>query len=101
MVNGEGEIMLIGKSEPETILVVRGWQKFAKSSEPIEAGVSTQGYLSQGYSKYAFQVSSAALSAYSSADGFISTGCSWISAPCNISGKAFRDLCVDRDRECS
>jgi hypothetical protein len=91
-VNGEGGIMLIEKSESETILVAKGWQKFARSGEPIEAGVSTQGYLSQGYLKFAFRVSSVTLSPYSSADGVIATGCSWIRTPCNISGKAFRDL---------
>ena len=91
-VNGEGGIMLIKKSKSGTILVVKGWQKFAQSSKPIEAGVSTQGYLSQGYSKFAFQVSSVTLSPYTSADGDIATGCSWIHTPCNISGEAFRDL---------
>src|SRR5882762_5521787 len=46
--DGEGGIMLIAMFEPMTILVVKGWQKFVRSGKPIEAGTSTQGYLSQG-----------------------------------------------------
>ena len=42
--------MLVEKSEPETILVAKGWQKL------VQAGVLTEGYLSKGYLKYAFQV---------------------------------------------
>lgn len=68
-VNFEGKIMLGEKSEPETILVVKGWQKFAQDSAP--AGVSTGSYLSKGFSKYAFQVSCLALLPYSSADSFV------------------------------
>ena len=54
-----GEIMLIEKSEPETILVVKGWQKF------VQASVPTEGYLSKGYSKYAFQVHFLSILTYS------------------------------------
>jgi hypothetical protein len=54
-VNAEGEILLVEKAEPESILVVKGWQKFKHASVP------TEGYLSKGFSKYAFQVCRLAL----------------------------------------
>ena len=55
MVNLQGEITLVKKSEPETMLVANGWQKFAQQVDVL-VGVSTGGYLSKGFSKYAFQV---------------------------------------------
>jgi hypothetical protein len=50
-VDQHGEITLITKADPETILVVRGWTKFIGSGTPLG------GYLSNGYFKYAFRVS--------------------------------------------
>ena len=55
MVNLQGEITLVKKSEPETMLVANGWQKFARQVD-VPVGVLTGGYLSKGFSKYAFQV---------------------------------------------
>jgi hypothetical protein len=96
-VNIEGEIMLIEKSESEMILVVKGWQKFTRSSDPIEAGVSTGGYLSQGYSKYAFRVCSVTVTlfTYLLAHAVILTGCSRICASCTIPGTVSRDLQIN------
>ena len=65
----QGEIQLVRKSEPETILVAKGWQKFARAVH--EPGVPTGGYLSSGYSKYGFKVSCLMLLAYSLANLFI------------------------------
>ena len=55
VVDLQGEITLVKKSEPETMLVVNGWQKFARQVD-VPVGVLTGGYLSKGFSKYAFQV---------------------------------------------
>ena len=92
MVNLQGKITLVKKSEPETMLVVNGWQRFAQQVD-VPAGVSTGGYLLKGFSKYAFQVNCPILLAYLSAYNFgLLTGCSWLGALCNIPGKAIRGL---------
>ena len=48
----QGEILLVKKSEPETILVVKGWQKTARAGGLLSG--PPDGYLSSGFSKYAF-----------------------------------------------
>ena len=92
MVNLQGKITLVKKSEPETMLVANRWQKFAWQVD-VSVGISTGGYLSKGFSKYAFQVNCRILLAYLSAYNFVLlTGCSWFGALCNIPGKAIRGL---------
>ena len=54
-----GKIMLVERSEPKMILVAKGWQKF------VQASVLTEGYLSKGYSKYAFWVHFLSILTYS------------------------------------
>src|SRR5882762_933410 len=94
-VNLQGGITLVKKSEPETILVAKGWQKFARAKDAPSA--PTEGYLSRGFSKYAFRVSHPILPPYSLADIIISsTGHSWACAPCNISNKVSRVLWINR-----
>ena len=51
----QGEILLVRKSEPETILVAKGWQKTARAGGLLSG--PPDGYLSSGFSKYAFRVS--------------------------------------------
>ena len=51
----QGEILLVKKSEHETILVAKEWQKGARASDSLS--IPTEGYLSKGFSKYAFRVS--------------------------------------------
>ena len=51
----QGEILLVKKLEPETILVAKGWQKTARASGLLSG--PPDGYLSSGFSKYAFRVS--------------------------------------------
>jgi hypothetical protein len=63
----QGEILLVKKSELETILVAKGWQKSAQDSDSLS--VPTEGYLSRGSSKYAFRVS--CLTLQYSVDNFI------------------------------
>jgi hypothetical protein len=50
-VDERGEITLVEKSDSETILIAQGWMKFINGTTP------SGGYLSKGYSKYAFRVS--------------------------------------------
>ena len=51
----QGEILLVKKLEPETILVAKGWQKTARAGGLLSG--PPDGYLSSGFSKYAFRVS--------------------------------------------
>ena len=93
-VDEQGGITLVEKSDPETVLIAQGWQKF------VAAGIPSRGYISKGYSKYAFHVRPLLILSYPHHDlCTVSLGFVRHRAPCHIPGKELWRLGLYRCRK--